>query len=81
MSTNSKQDGNAVTTHSLPDGDYRATCRERNALSAAANGHRPVFPHALMRVEDGWATFYRDDAAIWSCSARYAAANFTIEPA
>ncbi|MEK6346763.1 MAG: hypothetical protein V4764_04755 [Burkholderia sp.] len=65
----------------LPDGAYRATCRERNALSAAANGHRPVFPHASMQVKDGWATFYRDDEEIWSCSALYAAANFTIEPA
>lgn len=81
MSMTSKQDGNAAPPHFLPDGAYRATCRERNALSAAANGHRPVFPHALMLVKDGWATFHRDDEIVWSCSARYAAANFTIEPA
>lgn len=34
-----------------------ATCRERNQLSAAANGHLSVFPQARLVIKDGWATF------------------------
>ncbi|MBJ9676326.1 hypothetical protein [Burkholderia gladioli] len=65
----------------LPDGDYWVTCRERNALSAAANGHSQVFPQAKMIVRDGWAYFYRDDDEVWTCNVRYAATNFVIQSA
>ncbi|WP_321920145.1 hypothetical protein [Paraburkholderia tropica] len=65
----------------LVDGEYCATCRERNPLSAAANGHSLVFPQARMVVADGWATFYRDGKEVWSCNAVYAAANFNVQTA
>lgn len=63
----------------LADGEYSATCRERNVLSAAANGHSQVFPIAHLVVKDGWATFYRDGQEVWNCNAAYAAANFIVE--
>jgi hypothetical protein len=56
-------------------------CRERNVLSAAANGHSQVFPNAQMTVRDGWAYFYRDRTEVWNCNAVYAAAQFMIQPA
>ncbi|MDF0506617.1 hypothetical protein POK33_38345 [Burkholderia cenocepacia] len=65
----------------LPDGEYWATCRERNALSAAANGHSQVFPEARITVKDGWAFFYHEDVQVWNCNAAYAAANFNIKKA
>nr|WP_249179575.1 hypothetical protein [Burkholderia vietnamiensis] len=65
----------------LPDGDYWATCRERNEISAALNGHSAVFPQARMVVRSGWAYFYRRDEEVWSCNVRYAAANFVIQMA
>ncbi|WP_244106630.1 hypothetical protein [Burkholderia anthina] len=64
----------------LAEGEYVATCRERNPLSAAANGHSLVFPNAHVCVKDGWAYFYRNGVEVWSCNASYAAANFIIEP-
>lgn len=65
----------------LPDGEYWAICRERNALSAAMNGHSQVFPKARIMVRGGWAFFYRDDQEVWSCNAAYAAVNFDIQRA
>nr|WP_244135396.1 hypothetical protein [Burkholderia vietnamiensis] len=65
----------------LPDGDYWATCRERNEISAALNGHSAVFPQAKMVVRSGWAYFYRSDEEVWNCNVRYAAANFVIQMA
>ncbi|PAK13780.1 hypothetical protein CJO66_16165 [Burkholderia ubonensis] len=65
----------------LLDGEYVATCRERNPLSAAANGHSLVFPGARVKVKAGWAHFYRDDVEVWNCNAAYAAANFNIQKA
>lgn len=65
----------------LPNGEYMATCRERNLLSAAANGHSLVFPDARVKVKAGWAHFYRDGVKVWTCNAAYAAANFNIEKA
>lgn len=61
------------------DGEYWAICRERNLLSAAANGHSGVFPKAKVTVSHGWATFRRDGEEIWNCNARYAAANFVLQ--
>jgi hypothetical protein len=65
----------------LADGEYWLTCRERNALSAAANGHSQVYPGARVKVTDGWAVFYRNDEEVWNCNAAYAAANFIVQPA
>lgn len=65
----------------LPDGDYWATCRERDSLSAAMNGHGEVFPQTRMKVEGGWAYFYRDGQEVWSCNVRYAATNFIVQNA
>ncbi|WP_321884984.1 hypothetical protein [Paraburkholderia bannensis] len=61
------------------NGEYLATCRENNPLSAAAHGHGEVFPKADVTVKDGWATFYRDGQEVWNCNARYAAANFILQ--
>jgi len=65
----------------LPDGKYRATCRERTIFAARAMGHGDVFPDAELIVENGWATFTRNAAEVWNCSARYAAAHFDIQSA
>ncbi|WP_396334123.1 hypothetical protein [Burkholderia anthina] len=62
-----------------PDGEYLATCRERNPLSAAANGHSTVFHEADVVIKDGWAIFYRNGEAVWNCNARYAQANFDLK--
>jgi hypothetical protein len=72
---------NIVSRETLADGEYWATCRERNEISAALNGHSAVFPQALVTVADGWAFFYRDGKEVWTCNARYAAANFNIQKA
>jgi hypothetical protein len=63
------------------DGEYWATCKENNPLSAAANGHSQVFPEAQVTIKDGWATFHRDGQEIWNCNARYAGANFMLQKA
>lgn len=55
-------------------------CRERNALSAGANGHSQVFPKARMTVKDGWAVFYREGEEVWNCNAAYVAAHFDLQP-
>nr|WP_081069220.1 hypothetical protein [Burkholderia diffusa] len=70
-----------MSKDALVDGEYVATCRERNPLSAAANGHSLVFPEARVTVRAGWAYFYRDGVEVWSCNAAYAAANFNIQNA
>nr|WP_230947916.1 hypothetical protein [Burkholderia territorii] len=63
----------------LLNGRYKATCRERNALAAAMNGHGLVWPSAMMRVVDGIAVFERAGVKVWSCNASYAATHFDIE--
>ncbi len=70
-----------VKTAPLADGEYWAVCRERNVISAAANGHSLVFPKARMTVKDGWAFFHRDGVEIWSCNASYAEAQFDVHKA
>ena len=65
----------------LADGEYLATCRERNEISAALNSHSAVFPRARVTVAKGWAFFYRDGVEVWTCNARYAAANFDTQNA
>ena len=76
-----QENDRVVTKGALTDGQYWAVCRERNVLSAAANGHSQVFPKAQMTVRDGWAYFYRDGTEVWNCNAVYAAAQFMIQPA
>ncbi|QMI49081.1 hypothetical protein [Burkholderia sp. MBR-1] len=65
----------------LADGTYWATCKERNALAAAMNGHGTVFPRAAMIIKGREARFYRDSVEVWRCNAVYAATHFTIDPA
>ncbi|AOJ64673.1 hypothetical protein WI80_30305 [Burkholderia ubonensis] len=69
-----------MKNEALPNGEYWAMCRERNVISAAANGHSQVFPKARMTVKDGWAFFQRDGVEVWTCNAVYAAANFNVQP-
>jgi hypothetical protein len=71
---------NDVRKVALADGEYWAMCRERNVLSATANGYGHVFPNARMVVKDGWAVFYRDDLEVWNCNAAYAAIHFDLQP-
>ncbi|MEQ5844351.1 MULTISPECIES: hypothetical protein [Paraburkholderia] len=75
-STSSKR-----ANETLANGEYWATCRERNEISAALNGHGDVFPQARMTVIDGWAFFYRNSEEVWNCNARYAATNFIVQQA
>ncbi|QRR09761.1 hypothetical protein FPJ27_26400 [Burkholderia sp. MS455] len=63
----------------LPDGEYRATCKERNDLAAALNGHAAVYPRARMTVDRGTAIFHRDGETLWTCDVVYAAAHFRID--
>jgi archaeosine-15-forming tRNA-guanine transglycosylase len=72
---------NIMSRETLADGEYWVTCRERNEISAALNGHSAVFPQARMTVADGWAVFYRNGKEVWTCNARYAAAKFVIQTA
>ncbi|WP_175785290.1 hypothetical protein [Burkholderia ambifaria] len=65
----------------LADGAYWATCKERNDLAAAMNGHGAVFPQAKMIIKGREARFYRDGVEVWICNAAYAAIHFTIDPA
>lgn len=69
------------TAGALVDGEYWATCRERNALAAALNGLGSVFPQARLMVRDGWATVAPDGQELWGCNAQYAAAHFQIQRA
>lgn len=64
---------------STPDGRYRATCKERNALAAAMNGHSLVFPEARCVIAKGWAVFDRDGVEVWRCNAAYAKVHFNLE--
>nr|WP_232077983.1 hypothetical protein [Burkholderia sp. THE68] len=68
-----------MSVMSLRDGSYLATCKERNALSAAMNGHSAVWPRAQCTVTKGVAVFYRDGKEVWSCNAAYAEVHFKIE--
>ena len=65
----------------LPDGEYFATCKERNVMSATMNGHHLVFPQARMTVTAGIARFYRDGKEVWDCNSIYAASHFIIQKA
>jgi hypothetical protein len=64
----------------LKDGNYLATCKERNPLAAAVNGHHRVWPNATCVVKRGFARFKRDGDEVWSCNATYAEAHFKLEP-
>jgi hypothetical protein len=63
----------------LHDGRYKATCKERNALAAAINGHGLVFPEANCTVSKGQAVFDRDGVELWRCNAAYAEVHFKLE--
>lgn len=65
----------------LRDGTYLARCKERNALSAAMNGHSLVHPQARCVVKKGVAVFDRDGKEVWRCNARYAELHFQLEKA
>jgi len=62
----------------LKDGIYLARCKERNALSAAMNGHGAVYPEAPCRVKDREAVFERDGKEVWRCNAAYAELHFDL---
>ncbi|KVV07367.1 hypothetical protein [Burkholderia ubonensis] len=64
----------------LPDGKYRAVCREKNALAAGINGHSLIYPEAEVELKNGTATFRKDGKIVWSCNAEYAAVHFSLEP-
>ena len=63
----------------LHDGRYKATCKERNALAAAMNGHGLVFPGASCTISKGQAVFYRDGLELWRFNAAYAEVHFKLE--
>nr|WP_084210119.1 hypothetical protein [Ralstonia sp. A12] len=63
----------------LRDGKYLASCKERNALSAAMNGHGAVFPQARCTVAKGLAIFDRDGKEVWRCNSAYAETHFRLE--
>ncbi|WP_321889625.1 hypothetical protein [Paraburkholderia bannensis] len=65
----------------LTEGQYIATCKERNALAAAMNGHSAVYPQALCELKDGIAIFRRDGREVWRCNAAYAEFNFLLDRA
>lgn len=64
----------------LRDGKYLASCRERNALSAAMNGHGAVFPQAQCTIVKGTAIFDRNGKEVWRCNVSYAETHFRLEP-
>nr|WP_081065959.1 hypothetical protein [Burkholderia diffusa] len=64
----------------LRDGKYLVSCRERNALSAAMNGHSAVYPQAGCTITKGLAIFDRDGKEVWRCNASYAETHFRFEP-
>jgi hypothetical protein len=64
----------------LRDGKYMASCKERNALAAALNGHSLVYPGALCKVAKGVAIFLREGKEVWRCNAGYAELHFKLEP-
>jgi hypothetical protein len=63
----------------LRDGKYLATCKERNALLAAMNGHSAVWPKAQCTVAKGIAIFDRDGKEVWSCNSAYAEVHFKLD--
>ena len=63
----------------LHDGLYKATCKERNALAAAMNGHVQVFPEARCTVSKGQAVFDRNGMELWRSNAAYAEVHFRLE--
>lgn len=67
-----------MSVMALRNGKYLATCKERNALSAAMNGHGAVWPQAQCTVEKGLAMFDRDGKQVWSCNSAYAEVHFKL---
>jgi len=63
----------------LTDGKYLASCKERNALAAAMNGHGAVWPQARCTLAKGVAIFDRNGQEVWRCNAVYAQAHFKLE--
>jgi hypothetical protein len=63
----------------LRDGKYMASCKERNALAAAVNGHSLVYPEAHCKVSKGVAIFLREGKEVWRCNAGYAELHFKLE--
>ena len=63
----------------LDDGRYKATCKERNALAAAMNGHSLIFPEATCTILKGQAVFDRNGVELWRCNAAYAEVHFKLE--
>jgi len=61
------------------DGRYKATCKERNALAAAMNGHASVYPDAQCTIKALDAEFTRNGVVVWRCNAAYANAHFRLE--
>ncbi|MDR5748963.1 hypothetical protein QCE73_38005 [Caballeronia sp. LZ029] len=68
-----------MATKALRDGTYQATCKARNALAEAMNGHSAVYPQARCTIEKGWAVSVREGKEVWECNAVYAEANFKLE--
>ena len=64
----------------LPPGRYRARCKEKTLLSAAANGHSSVFPEADCVLTNQRAEFFKNGKSVWSCNVSYAAHNFQMTP-
>lgn len=62
------------------DGPYLATCKEKNALSAAMNGHGAIYPRATCRITNGTAVFYSSGKEIWRCNAAYAEVHLELKP-
>lgn len=63
----------------LRDGTYLARCKERSPLSAAMNGHGPVYPQARCTVVKGQAIFDREGRELWRCNAAYAEVHFELD--
>ncbi|WP_081821698.1 hypothetical protein [Achromobacter sp. DH1f] len=60
---------------------YKARCKEKNELAAAANGHSHIYPEADCLISGDTAIFSRQGKEIWRCSAIYARAQFGLSPA
>lgn len=64
----------------LSPGKYLLSCKEKSPIAAAMNGHSAVWP-AAEAVSDGErVVLFKDGKQVYSCNARYAAANFDVTP-
>ncbi len=68
-----------MTVMTLREGMYLASCKERNPLATAMNGHSAIWPQARCKVAKGIAIFDRGGKEIWRCNAAYAEVQFKIE--